>query len=109
MIPFCDVEAAPDLPGMIRVTLVFEDGDGATAYFDPAQLPDLMRSIDRLKEGHGKDPGQILIQLLKIIRDPALAGSARPASTILQIRAHHGQTRKGRGNTGLGRPGTGTV
>ena len=35
---------------------------------------------------------------------PAAASAPCSAGTILQVRAHHGQARKGRGNAGLGRP-----
>jgi hypothetical protein len=50
MLPPCDARDAPDLPGMIRVVLLFENGEGTSAYFDPEALPDLMRGIDRIKD-----------------------------------------------------------
>ena len=62
-LPDCDADQAPDLPGTIRLTVIFEDGEGDTIYFDPARLPDQIsgkwtgsRTFPRLRTGPGRKP-----------------------------------------------------
>ena len=52
--PDCEVDQAPHLPGRIRLTVIFEDGGGDTAYFDPAILPEIMQRFDRTQNGYGQ-------------------------------------------------------
>ena len=95
------------MPGMVRVTLMVDGGEGFSAYYDPARLPECMRALDG-KMGKPRDkmhfaklrraamryamqpetaPDGLLVLLWLYFRNPTAPGTAAKVHEVL---AEHG-------------------